>query len=48
MYLDINEEIDTKIAKINLIIQLSKGSSILIAMDSNADQRYGTTIKLKI
>jgi len=36
MYLDINEEIDTKAAKVGEIIQLSKCSSILIAMDSNA------------
>ena len=36
MYLDINEQIDTKTAKVDKIIQLSKGSGILIAMDSNA------------
>jgi len=36
MYLDINEETDTKTAKVDEIVQLSKGSSILIAMDSNA------------
>jgi len=36
IYLDINEEIGTKRAKVDEIIQLSKGSSILIAMDSNA------------
>ena len=36
MYLDINEETDTKTAKVDEIIQLSKGSSILIAKDSNA------------
>jgi len=36
MYLDINEEIDTKTEKVDDIIQLSKGSGILIAMDSNS------------
>jgi len=36
MYLDINEEIDTKTAKIDEIIQLSKSSGILIAMDRNS------------
>jgi hypothetical protein len=36
MYLDINEEIDTKSAMFDELIQLSKGSGILIAMDSNS------------
>ena len=36
MYLDKNEETDTNMAKVDEIIQISKGSSILIAMDSNA------------
>jgi hypothetical protein len=35
MYLDINEEINTKAAKFDELIQLSKGSGILIAMGSN-------------
>jgi len=35
MFLDINEEIDTKTAKFDEIMQLSKGSGIFIAMDSN-------------
>jgi hypothetical protein len=38
MYLDINEETDTKTAKVDEI-QLSKGSSILISLDSNARSR---------
>jgi SAM-dependent MidA family methyltransferase len=45
MYLDINEELDTKTAKVDEIMQLSKGLSILIAMDSNARSKNGTTIK---
>jgi len=36
MYLDINEEIDNKTAKFDEILQYSKGSGILIAMDSNS------------
>ena len=36
MYLDIKEEIDTKTAKVDKILQLSKGSGILIATDSNS------------
>jgi hypothetical protein len=36
MYLDINEEIDNKMAKVDEILQYSKGSGILIAMDSNS------------
>jgi hypothetical protein len=36
MYFNITEEIDRKTAKIDEILQYSKGSSILIAMDSNS------------
>jgi hypothetical protein len=36
MYLDLNEEIDNKTAKIDEILQYSNGSDILIAMDSNS------------
>jgi hypothetical protein len=36
MYLDLNEEIDNKTAKIDEILQYSKDSGILIAMDSNS------------
>jgi hypothetical protein len=36
MYLDINEETDTKTAKVDEIIQLGKRSSILVAMDNIA------------
>ena len=36
MYLDINEEIDTKTSKFDEIIQLSNDSCLLIEMDSNA------------
>jgi hypothetical protein len=35
MYLDINEDIDKKAAKIDEILRFSKGIGILIAMDSN-------------
>jgi hypothetical protein len=36
MYLDINEGIDNKMTEIDEILQHSKGSGILIAMDSNS------------
>jgi hypothetical protein len=36
MYLDLNEEIDNNTAKIDETVQYSKGSGILIAMDSNS------------
>jgi hypothetical protein len=36
VYFDITEEIDRKTAKIDEILQYSKGSGILIAMDSNS------------
>jgi len=35
MYLDTNAEIDIKMAKVDEIILLRKGSSTLITMDSN-------------
>jgi hypothetical protein len=36
MYLDINKEIDSKTGKVDEILQYSKGTGILIAMDSNS------------
>jgi len=36
MYLDISEKIDNKTAKVDEILQYSKGSGIPIAMDSNS------------
>jgi len=36
IYFDINEEIDKKMAKVDEILRCSKGSGILIAMDSNS------------
>jgi hypothetical protein len=36
IYFDINEEIDKKTAKVDEILRCSKGSGILIAMDSNS------------
>ena len=36
MYLDIKEEINNKIAKVEGIIKFGAGTCILIAMDSNA------------
>jgi hypothetical protein len=36
MYLDIGQQIDNDLTKIDAIIQHAKGAGLLIAMDSNA------------